>query len=65
MGASESFFGGGGPDLAVAFEPPIRDGARFNDSAAQLDEDARVGNSCAGPSSETRDSAVAEGSCRP
>ena len=63
MGASASFFGGGGPDLAVAFEPPIRDGARLNNSGARLYEGARLGDSCAGPSSGTRDASVDEGSC--
>ena len=49
---------GWGSGSVVALEPPIRDGARLNDSGARLGEGVRRGDSCAGPASETRDSAV-------
>ena len=43
---------------------PIRDGARLNDSGARLDKGVRLGGSCVGPASDTRDSTTGERSCK-
>ena len=59
-----SFFGGEEADSVVVLEPPIRDGARLNNSGARLDEGARLGDSCAGPASGARDSSIYESSCK-
>ena len=48
----------------MVLEPPIRDGTRLSDSGARPDGGARLGDSCAGPASEARDSAVDGGSCK-